>query len=381
MRLHVVLIGFLVVLCACTGSHRNEQGFFVATLGNDTLAVESYQMEGQGINGTSVVRSPKTTMRNYSMTLNGDGLPESFMVNFGPVGGASQFTRNYRYSDDSVEIVTTRNGATKTNTVKVAGRPFPFFVNVFGIWDYAISHALEMKGEKNFSVLVGNRAMQYTLQGTAPGRLELTDAENDFSPIYATVDSNGTLEEFDLTATTDKYVADRVQAVNVESLAKDYASRDEAGHGVGVLSPRDTARGVVDRATIMIDYGRPEMRGRTIFGNVVPWDVVWRLGANAATQLITDKTLEFGRTTVEPGTYSLFALPSEKGWRLIINNQHGQWGTVYDESKDLARLPLKTTHLKDAVEQFTFEVSGHGRNGELRFKWENTEASIPFSAR
>jgi hypothetical protein len=381
MRLHIVLIGFLVGLSACTGNRRNSAGFFVATLGNDTLAVESYQMGAQSINGTSVVRSPKTTMRNYSMTMNSDGLPESFMINFGPVGGASQITRNYRYSDDSVEIVTTQNGATKTSTIKVSGRPYPFFVNIFGVWDYAVSHALTMQGEKKLSVLVGNRALQYVIQGKAPGRLELTNAENDFSPIAATVDSNGTLEKFDLTATTDKYIADRAQTMNVESLAKDFAAREEAGHGVGVLSPRDTARAVIDNATVLVDYGRPEMRGRTIFGNVVPWDVVWRLGANAATQLITNKTLSFGRTIVKPGTYSLFALPSEKGWKLIINNQHGQWGTVYDESKDLARLALKTTRLKNPVEQFVVDVSGHGRNGVLQFTWENTEASIPFTVR
>jgi hypothetical protein len=223
--------------------------------------------------------------------------------------------------------------------------------------------------------------LQYVIQGKAPGRLELTNAENDFSPIAATVDSNGTLEKFDLTATTDKYIADRAQTMNVESLAKDFAAREEAGHGVGVLSPRDTARAVIDNATVLVDYGRPEMRGRTIFGNVVPWDVVWRLGANAATQLITNKTLSFGRTIVKPGTYSLFALPSEKGWKLIINNQHGQWGTVYDESKDLARLALKTTRLKNPVEQFVVDVSGHGRNGVLQFTWENTEASIPFTVR
>jgi len=380
MRLQVVLIITLVFLAACSMNKR-EEGSFVSKLGNDTLTVESYHADATSVQGESVVRAPKTALRHYSMTLNKDGLPESFSLSTGPADGGSQIVRDYRYYDDSIDVVTTQNGASKTNTMKVAGRPYPFAPNLFGIWDYAIRHALEMKGTKEFSTFAGNREIKYVIQGTAPGKIELQNPDHDFGPLSATVDSLGVLDQLDLTATTDKYLADRAGTMDVEMYAKDFAAREQEGKGLGVLSPRDTVRAMIDKASIMIDYGRPEMRGRTIFGNVVPWDVVWRLGANAATQLITDKTLAFGRTIVKPGTYSLFALPSEKGWKLIINNQYGQWGTVYDGSKDLARLSIKTEHLKDTVEQFTFALAGHGRNGVLSFKWENTEASIPFSVR
>jgi hypothetical protein len=381
MRTNVVLLaGLVIALTACT-ARRSEKGFFVTKLGNDTVAVESYQVEGNSIQGISVARSPKTTMRYYSMTLNSEGFPESFSVKSGPADGGSQIIRDYRYSDDSIEVVTTQNGTSKTTTEKVSGRPYPYLVNIFGIWDYAIHHALEARGTKEFSALFGNRALKYTVQGTAPGKIELTNPEHDFGPLYATVDSNGALDMFDMTATTDKYLAERVAYLDVYAKAKSYSAREQSGHGVGVLSPRDTVRVAINHAAILIDYGRPEMRGRTIFGNVVPWNEVWRLGANAATQLITNKRLAFGRTIVLPGTYSLFAYPSEKGWKLIINYQHGQWGTVYDASKDLARLPLRTRHLTKPVEQFTFNLEGHGKKGVLRFKWEKTEESIPFTVR
>ena len=381
MRINIVLLaGLALALAACT-AHKTEQGFFVAKLGDDTLAVESYQVEGNSIQGTSVVRSPKTTMRYYSMTFNSDGLPESFSLKTGPPDGGSQIVRDYRYYDDSIAVVTTQNGNSKTSTAKVSGRPYPFFANIYGIWDYAVHHALEAKGAKEFSVLFGNRALKYTVQGTAPGKIELDNPDHDFGPLEATVDSDGVLDRFDLTATTDKYVANRTSSLNVDAMAKEYAALEQAGHGVGVLSPRDTARVTIDHASILVDYGRPEMRGRTIFGNVVPWNEVWRLGANAATQLVTNKRLAFGRTIVLPGTYSLFAYPAEKGWKLIINYQHGQWGTVYHASRDLARLPLRTEHLKNPVEQFTFHIEGRGKKGVLSFKWEKTEESIPFTVR
>lgn len=381
MRIHIVLLAVLAfALTACT-ARRGEEGYFAAKLGDDTVAVESYQMTGNGIQGTSVALSPKTTMRHYSMTFDNKGLPESLSIKSGPADGGNQIVREYRFFGDSIEIVTTRNGVSKTNTAKVAGRPYPYFENIFGIWDYAIHHALESKEAMEFSTFFGNRVLKYTVQGTIPGKLELTTADQEFGPLYATVDSTGSLERFDMTATTAKYIVERSPRLDIDAMAKYYTAREEAGHGVGILSPRDTVRAEINHAMILVDYGRPEMRGRTIFGKVVPWNQVWRLGANAATQLVTNRTLAFGRTIVRPGTYSLFALPSEKGFKLIINFEHGQWGTNYNASKDLARLAMRTTRLKEPVEQFTFDLKGHGRKGVLSFKWEKTEESIPFTVR
>ena len=182
-----------------------------------------------------------------------------------------------------------------------------------------------------------------------------------------------------MTATTDKFVAQRVSGVNVEALGRSFERRESAGHALGVLSPRDSVLATLGGAHIMVDYGRPSMRGRKIFGNVVPWNEVWRTGANAATQLKTDRDLMFGTTRVPAGIYSIFTLPSQKGWMLIINRQHGQWGTVYNQSQDLARLPLRITHLRSPVEHFTFNISSRGREGILHLRWERTEASIPFT--
>jgi hypothetical protein len=189
---------------------------------------------------------------------------------------------------------------------------------------------------------------------------------------------DGRLDRFDMTAATDKFIVQRVARVNVEGMAKTFAERERAGQALRVFSPRDTVRAVVNGAHVMVDYGRPALRGRTIFGNVVPWNEVWRTGANAATQLITDKELVFGATKVPPGTYSVFTLPSQKTWLLIINRQYGQWGTIYDQSKDLARIPLTVTHLKNPVDRFTFDIASRGSVGVLQYKWERTEASIPF---
>lgn len=145
-------------------------------------------------------------------------------------------------------------------------------------------------------------------------------------------------------------------------------------------SPRDTARATVGGARVMVDYGRPSMRGRTIMGGLVPYGRVWRTGANAATTLVTDADLRIGETAVPRGTYTLYTIPGEDAWTLVVNRQTGQWGTEYDEAQDLARIPMQVSRTDAPVEQFTISVvPGQGNAGELVMEWENTRASVPFT--
>jgi hypothetical protein len=118
-----------------------------------------------------------------------------------------------------------------------------------------------------------------------------------------------------------------------------------------------------------------------IFGNVVPWDTVWRTGANQATQLITDKDLVIGGTAVPAGTYSLFTVPSPKGWQLIINKQHGQWGTDYDSKQDLARIPMRIREVPTPTERLTIATRGGASGSEVVIAWDRVEAAVVVKAR
>lgn len=144
-------------------------------------------------------------------------------------------------------------------------------------------------------------------------------------------------------------------------------------------SPRDTAQMTIADDRILIDYGRPYMRGRTIMGGLVPYGQVWRTGANAATTLVTTRELRIGGTSVPAGTYTLYTLPGESAWQLIINRQTGQWGTEYDQAQDLARVPMRVERTPAPVEQFTIEMQPGGGNVlNLVMTWENTRATVPM---
>jgi len=147
------------------------------------------------------------------------------------------------------------------------------------------------------------------------------------------------------------------------------------------LSPSGTAELEVAGKKVTVEYSRPSVRGRKVFGELVPYDRVWRTGANKATHLTTETDLMFGKVLVPKGTYTLYTWPTATGWKLIINKQTGQWGTVYDEKQDLARIDMKISKTPAMVEQFTISLDKAGNGGVLKMEWENTSATAEFTAK
>jgi Protein of unknown function (DUF2911) len=144
--------------------------------------------------------------------------------------------------------------------------------------------------------------------------------------------------------------------------------------------PAETSQ-TVDGKTVSIHYNSPSMRGRKIFGGLVPYDKVWRTGANPATSLKTDANLQIGTATVPAGNYTLYTLPSSGTWKLIINKQTGQWGTKYDQSQDLARVDMKKETLSSPQEVMSITLEPfQGKTSSLHVRWETTDVSVPVTA-
>ena len=115
-------------------------------------------------------------------------------------------------------------------------------------------------------------------------------------------------------------------------------------------------------------------------GDLVPYGKVWRTGANEATTLTTETDLTIGGAKVPAGTYTLYTLPSEGAWKLIINKQTGQWGTEYNQDQDLARVDMTKTALAVPVEQFTIALDQASNNScDLMMEWEKTRVSVPVT--
>ena len=147
------------------------------------------------------------------------------------------------------------------------------------------------------------------------------------------------------------------------------------------LTPPRGAQGLTP-GRIAIDYGQPHLRGRAL-ATLAPNGTVWRLGANQATGLETDVDLVIGGLNVPRGKYTLFALPTAAGWKLIINRNTGQWGTAYAAEHDLGRVDLRKRTLASPVEAFSMWLVPSGQpgvpRGELRFAWGDAELSTDWA--
>jgi Protein of unknown function (DUF2911) len=152
------------------------------------------------------------------------------------------------------------------------------------------------------------------------------------------------------------------------------------------ISPHETVSGVIDGCRVTVTYGRPYTKDphtgapRKIWGGLVPYGKVWRLGADEATTLITQKPLVFGDTTVPAGAYTVYMLPQEDGAKLIINKQLGQWGTQYSEAQDLARIDMKKTALDEPPHELTVAIAKNpDGGGVLKVMWEDAQYSAAFT--
>jgi hypothetical protein len=146
-----------------------------------------------------------------------------------------------------------------------------------------------------------------------------------------------------------------------------------------LLSPRDSVEISFNGKTISVNYGRPSIRGRKIMGGLVPFNRWWRTGANEATAFVTQVDLILGGEEIPRGSYTMYTMPSEKQWKIMINKQTGQWGTVYNPDLDLKRIPLKKKMLKTPVEKFTISLEKTGNSsGVMKLIWEKTELSVNF---
>jgi hypothetical protein len=145
-------------------------------------------------------------------------------------------------------------------------------------------------------------------------------------------------------------------------------------------SPHESTSAVVGGKKITIAYGRPYVKGRNVWaGSLAPYGKVWRTGADDATTFTTEGDVMLGSLHVPAGTYSLFTIPGEKEWTLILNKTAKQWGAYnYDEKQDLGRVKMTARKLTSPVEQLTIAVVAAGGNkGTLKISWSDAEASVP----
>ena len=363
-------------------SFAQTQGAFIVRLGADTIAVERYRRSGQLLEGDLLLRSPRLRSVRYQAALGADGRIVRFEAStLQPGGQPSPITRLELTGDSVIAHIPSGDSM---RVVRRATGPLtvPWIGNSWALAEQAIRYALSGGRDSATILQVGPQGGQP--QSTFVRRAGAGTVELGYfgDPVTVRLDAAGRVLSADGARTTNKSTAERVETVDYAAVSREFAARETAGRGLGALSTRDTARATVGPATLSVDYGRPSKRGRQIWGGVVPWDRVWRTGANEATHFTTSRDLVIGGTTIPAGTYTLWTIPARDGATLIVNRRTGEWGTNYDQASDLARIPVSMETLASPVEQFTIAIEPRGSGGGvMRLMWDERAIRVPLEVR
>jgi hypothetical protein len=373
----------LALLVLPPATARAQTGGFVVRLGDDTTSVERFTVKGRHVELDQVGRAPRVLRRHASYDLDpGGGMSRADAVISrvgAPAGTPPMVHVVARFTHDSASVETRMDTTVRRRTDPVPAGAMVPIISPWLMYDLLSARLMTSHADSLHlpTAYLGSPDTSWVTVRRL-GR-DSVDIETEFDRYHGRVDRTGHLLALRPIRGTQQYSVDRVATVDVDATASAFAAREQQGGALGLLSPRDTARAQIAGATLWVDYGRPAKRGRTIFGGVVPWGEVWRTGANAATQFSTDKPLAFGGTVVPAGKYTLWTLPAESGWTLIINGETGQWGTEHHADKDLYRIPLALSRSDQPVERFTIHIAAMGQGGEIHFVWDQTVATAAFT--
>jgi hypothetical protein len=394
-------LALLLLAAACKTDGPAESYGFVATLGNDTVSVERVTRTPHRLVSDDMDRFPVVTQRHTVIDLADDGrLVKMVMDIHTPI--APTAAQRYRqvvadFRSDSVFVtITDSSGKTGRNFRTGGELTVPHVSMLYSVIELEIMSALQhakatgMKATDSipFRQFYPDRSVgpSFVLHSgwVHPVTRDSVVLRHDWlsGSGDVRVDSAGRLLTYSGTRSTYKVQVRRLTDLpDVAAIGARFAAAEKKV-GAAQLSVRDTARGTIGGATIAVDYGRPLARGRTLLGDVISYDRVWRTGANAATQFTTSRPVTLGGIALAPGTYSLWTVPHTTGADLIVNGVSGQWGTEYSSARDIGTAALHTETAATPVEKFTISVApGDARHGTLALEWGTFRWTTPIVVR
>jgi hypothetical protein len=389
-----------ILLVSCGHTSPTEQYGFITRLGLDTVSLESVTRQGNTLTSDEVDRFPRVQVRHTVIELTADGSIRHLVMDIHtPSEPANERERKViaDVTTDSVHISKTDSTGTLHRDFATGGTIVVAHVpQMYSLYELyfaaALKHAAASKSgagnpvkmrqfyiDREFDRFPLGEALVRPLEG---GRAEVT---HDWlaGTGEATIDSGYHMLSYSGTRTTYKVEVSRLASPpDVKSIAERFEAVETKTGIVKQLSVRDTMQAQIGNAMFTVDYSRPLRRGRKLPGDVLPYDRVWRTGANAATQFTTSAPIKLAGIQVPAGMYTLWTVPHTSGVDLIVNRQTGQWGTEYDGSRNLGVASITTQALAALVEEFTISiVPGDKQHGTLVMEWGSFRWTAPIEVR
>jgi hypothetical protein len=386
----------VVSLLSCNTPPAERYGF-LTMLGHDTISIESITRRGNTLTSDEVDRFPRVQIRHSLINLNDDGSIRNLVMDIHtPSEPPGQRDRKV-----VADVANNKVHLSKTDSIGTVNRDFPtggsivvaHVPQMYSLYELYFAAALKQAAASKLAVGSPVQMRQFyidrefdrfplghaTVKPLDAGKVEV---KHDWlsGTGEAIMDSGYHMLSYSGARTTYKVQVKRLATPpDVKGLADRFEAKETEGGNVKSLSVRDTTRAQIGNAMFTVDYGRPLLRGRTLLGDVIPYDRVWRTGANAATQFTTSIPIKLAGMQVLAGTYTLFTAPHTNGVDLIVNKQSGQWGTDYNGSLNLGIARMISDAVTVPVEEFTISIiPSDNRHGTLVLEWGSFKWIAPI---
>jgi hypothetical protein len=377
----------VVSLLSCNAPKPERYGF-LTMLGRDTISIESISRQGNTLTSDEVDRFPSVRIRHTVVDLNDDGSIRHLIMDIHTPSEPS------RQRDRKVvaDVAGNKVHLSKTDSTGTVNHDFPtdgsivvaHVPQMYSLYELYFAAALKHAAASNPAAGSPVQMRQFyidrefdrfplgqaSVNSLGSGKMEI--AHDWLSGTgEAMMDSAGNMLSYSGARTTyDVQVKRLATPPDIKGIADRFDAKETQAGNVRSLSVRDTARAQIGNTIFTVNYGRPLLRGRTLLGDVIPYDRVWRTGANAATQFTTSAPIKLAGMQVPAGSYTLFTVPHTNGADLIVNKQTGEWGTEYNRSFNLGIARITSEVATATVEEFTISIIPRdNRHGTLVLEW------------
>lgn len=381
MRNFLIILALSIVAVSCQ-NQQSSISYLITKLGEDTLAIERFQISENEMKADVILRSPITSLKSYTLTWNEATNIQSMNVtdhtlkrSFKEEGQTIQKIIN---KGDSLEVIYITNKGDRVSQLPNRENLIPFIDMVHWPYEIAFKRAhlspndsidqYMITGRRNSNFIIHRLDdISYSLRHPSRGVMQVTTSYE------------GELMSLDAKATTRKVKVERAFDLEFDKLANSLTQRDISGSTFGSLSPAVINKYHFADTYFQVSYGSPAKRGREIFGGIVSYGERWRTGANRATHFKSSSDLTIQGKNLPAGEYTLFTIPEKDGGTLIINQQIGQNGRSYDEFQDIMRVEMSRSDYNYEIESFTITIDETDSGGRLGLKWDQTIYYIDFS--
>lgn len=376
-----VYLPFLLLVLA---GQAQTSSSYIFRLGKDTVAFEQFTRTKQGISGEILALYPRVLLTQFEVTFGPGGTITHFesrgnYLSAAP-GAPTLMHRICSIEDTLVRQELVRNGKRDSifsGTFKINPGAVPAMEYDVVMYQQMLNQARAAGKDSVAIQRFTNNGMTSYIKKLSNDRYE---SKSFFFPIWIKTGKGQQIISVDASSSTIKTIGTIAEGFDIRELAARYLAKEKANGTAGALSRPDTVRSNIKGSDFQVTYSRPLKRDRVIFGNIVPWNTIWRLGANFATHFSTTKDLQIGDFILPAGRYTIWMLPrsNKDSCELIFNKAVNIFGTQYDKSTDLVRLPLQVQEAGTVTEQLTITVEETDNGAAIRIRWDKLDAMLAF---